>query len=34
MTLAIHYYRNVVRPDSAGADQVRFMLVMLFPKKR
>jgi hypothetical protein len=25
MTLAIHYYRNVVRPDS-GADRVRFML--------
>lgn len=33
MTLAIHYYRNVVRPDSAAADQVRFMLVMLFPKR-
>lgn len=34
MTLALHYYRNVVRPDSAGADQVRFMVVMIFPKKR
>jgi hypothetical protein len=33
MTLAIHYYRNVVRPDNAAADQVRFMLVMLFPKR-
>ena len=34
MTLAVHYYRNVVRPDSAAADQVRFMAVMLFPKTR
>jgi hypothetical protein len=33
MTLALHYYRNVVRPDNAGADQVRFMVVMLFPKR-
>ena len=33
MTLGIHSYRNVVRPDNAGADQVRFMVVMLFPKR-
>ena len=33
MTLGIHYYRNVVRPDSAAADQVRFMVVLLFPKR-
>jgi hypothetical protein len=33
MTLAIHYYRNVVHPDAAAANQVRFMVVMLFPKK-
>ena len=33
MTLGIHYYHNVVHPDSAAADQVRFMVVMLFPKR-
>lgn len=33
MTLAFHYYHNVVHPDTAAADQVRFMVVMLFPKR-
>lgn len=33
MTVALHYYRNVVRPDNVAADQVRFMLVLLFPKR-
>jgi hypothetical protein len=33
MTLAFHYYHNVVHPDAAAADQVRFMVVMLFPKR-
>ena len=33
LTLAFNYYRNVVRPDASAADQVRFMVVMLFPKR-
>ncbi len=33
MTVALHYYRNVVRPDNVAADQVRFMFVLLFPKR-
>ena len=33
MTLAFHYDRNVVRPDAAASDQVRFLVVMLFPKR-
>jgi hypothetical protein len=33
LTLAMHYYHNVVHPDAAAANQVRFMVVMLFPKR-
>ena len=33
MTLAMHYYHNAVHPDAAAANQVRFMVVMLFPKR-
>jgi hypothetical protein len=33
MTLSMHYYHNVVHPDAAAGDQVRFMVVMLFPKR-
>ena len=33
ITLAMHYYHNVVRPDASAANQVRFMAVMLFPKR-
>jgi hypothetical protein len=27
------YYHNVVRPDNAGADQVRMVVALLFPKR-
>jgi hypothetical protein len=33
MTLALHYYHNVVHPDAAAGGQLRFMWVLLFPKK-
>ena len=32
LNLSIQYYHNVVRPDNAGSEQVRFLLVFLFPK--
>ena len=34
MSLGLHYYHNVVRPDAAASSQLRFMLVLLFPKPR
>jgi hypothetical protein len=33
MVLAVHYYHNVVHPDAAAGGQLRFMWVLLFPKK-
>jgi hypothetical protein len=29
----VHYYYNVVRPDTAPSSQLRFMVVLLYPKK-
>jgi hypothetical protein len=34
LALAMHYDHNVVHPDTAAVNQVRFMVVMLFPKRR
>lgn len=33
LSLAVQYYHNAVRPDAAGADQVRMQVSFLFPKK-
>lgn len=33
MNLSFQYYHNAVRPDNAGADQVRMVVAFLFPKK-
>ena len=30
--LSFQYYHNVERPDNAGADQVRMVVALLFPK--
>jgi hypothetical protein len=30
--LSLQYYHNVVRPDNAGADQVRILVALLFPR--
>jgi hypothetical protein len=32
MTLAVNYYYNVTRPDGAAAQQLRFVVTLLFPK--
>jgi hypothetical protein len=32
LNLSAQYYHNVVRPDNAGADQVRMVVALLFPK--
>jgi hypothetical protein len=34
MNVIIQYYRNVVRPDAAGADVVRMQFTLLYPIKR
>ena len=34
LVVGVHYYYNVVRPDTAPSSQVRFMLVLLYPPKR
>lgn len=31
MTLGLQYYRNVERPDGAPADQLRFIVSLLYP---
>jgi hypothetical protein len=33
LTLSLHYYHNVVHPEGMAANQVRFLVVMLFPKQ-
>jgi hypothetical protein len=33
ISLGLQYYHNAVRPDNAGADQVRMVFALLFPKK-
>ena len=33
MVLGLHYYHNVVHPDTAASSQLRFMVVLLFPKR-
>jgi len=33
MNLSFQYYHNAVRPDNAGADQVRMVAAFLFPKR-
>ena len=33
LNLSFQYYHNVERPDNAGADQVRMVVVFLFPRK-
>lgn len=33
MVLSLHYYHNVVRPDTAPSSQLRMMCVLLFPKR-
>jgi len=33
VSLGLQYYHNAVRPDNAGADQVRMVFALLFPKK-
>jgi hypothetical protein len=33
MNLSFQYYHNAVRPDNAGADQVRMVVALLFPKE-
>jgi hypothetical protein len=32
--ISIQYYHNAVRPDNAGADQVRMVVALLFPRKK
>lgn len=33
MVLGLHYYHNVVHPDTAAGGQLRFLWVFLFPKR-
>jgi hypothetical protein len=33
MTIAVTYYRNVEHPDSAPANQIRFQITLLYPKR-
>jgi len=33
MTLAVQYYHNVEHPDNVAANQVRFQITLLYPKK-
>ena len=33
ITINLQYYRNVVRPDAAGANQIRMQVSFLFPRK-
>jgi hypothetical protein len=33
LVVGVHYYYNVVRPDTAASSQLRFMLVLLYPNK-
>ena len=33
MNVSLQYYHNAVRPDNAGADQVRMVVALLFPRK-
>jgi hypothetical protein len=33
INLSFQYYHNAVHPDNAGTDQVRMVVVLLFPKK-
>ncbi len=33
MVLGVHYYKNVVHPDTGPSSQLRFMVVMLFPRR-
>jgi hypothetical protein len=32
LNISLQYYHNAVRPNSAGADQVRMVVALLFPK--
>jgi hypothetical protein len=32
LNLSVQYYRNVIRPDGAGADQLKLVVSFLFPK--
>lgn len=34
MTLGVQYYHNVERPDGTAANQLRFIVTLLYPKKR
>jgi len=34
LNISLQYYRNVVRPDNAGSDQVRMVIALLFPRKK
>ncbi|WPB74950.1 hypothetical protein KYC5002_38890 [Archangium violaceum] len=34
LSLAVQYYHNVVRPDDAAANQLRFVFSLLFPTKK
>ncbi|WP_264563752.1 hypothetical protein [Flavobacterium sp. N3904] len=33
LNISLQYYHNAVRPDNAGADQVRMVVAFLFPRK-
>jgi len=33
LSISFQYYHNAVRPDNAGADQVRMVVAFLFPRK-